>query len=306
MRASSISWCSRPEPSPRTLAAARTTRRARSRGSARPAASSARSRTTSFGQALRRALADDGVGLELVVDTPLPTTLAVAELDGAGTARYAFYFEGTSAPALASRDAQAIVAAPPSALHVGTLGLLLEPVGSTLEALATALPDDVLLFLDPNCRPVAVRDADAYRGRLLRLLPRADVVKVSADDLAFLLPGLDATAAAERLVELGARLVLLTDGARTVVVRGTDGLAFELPVPAIADVVDSVGAGDAFGAGVLAWWTERGLGRAQLGDVEALRAAVAFGCRVAGETCRRAGADSPTRAELGLPPIATR
>ena len=81
------------------------------------------------------------------------------------------------------------------------------------------MPEDVLLFVDPNCRPTITHDSAAYRTRMTRILPRADVVKVSTDDLAFLRPGADRPDAA--LARLGrARAVLVTDGGGPVRARG--------------------------------------------------------------------------------------
>ena len=131
------------------------------------------------GAGMARSLAADGVSLDLVQRTERPTTRAFAELDDSGEARYRFDVVGTSAPAL---DAGALLAAlPPDvvALHVGTLGLVFEPIAATIETLVAGLADDVILVVDPNCRPSAIADLSAYRARLDRILARADVVKLS-------------------------------------------------------------------------------------------------------------------------------
>ena len=146
--------------------------------------------TDSFGRTLRAGLEADGVRLDLVVPTDAPTTLAVAELDATGTASYQFYVDGTSVPDLREPHVALAAAAPPVALHVGTLGLVLEPIGTSLERLVTAMPDSTLVMLDPNSRPSATRDPAAFRARIDRLATRADVVKVSDDDLAFMAPDL--------------------------------------------------------------------------------------------------------------------
>ena len=142
-----------------------------------------------FGQMLQDGLVADGVSLALAQRTDLPTTLAVAEIDEAGSATYRFYVEGTSAPAVAAEVLAAGLPMSTRAVHVGTLGLVLEPMATTLEALVAELPNDVLLMVDPNCRPSITRDPDGYRARIGRVFARADVVKVSIEDLAFLVPG---------------------------------------------------------------------------------------------------------------------
>ncbi len=152
-------------------------------------------------------------------------------------------------------------------------------------------------MLDPNCRPRAITDREAYLARLAAVLRRTDVVKVSADDLAWLSPRVGVQAAARALHKAGPALVLATDGERCVSVFG-DGFTFEVMVPRVA-VVDTVGAGDAFGGAFLARWVERGLGRANLVDETAVRDAVDRAIEVAALTCQRPGAEPPTRTEAG-------
>lgn len=249
-----------------------------------------------FGRTLRAALEADGVDLGLMVATDDPTTLAVAELDGHGTASYRFYVDGTSAPGLTQEAAATIARHDLAALHIGTLGLVLEPAGTTIERLVMDVPDSALVMLDPNARPSATRDASAFRARIGRLAGRADVVKVSDDDLAFLAPDVGADEAIERLLNDGVALILRTDGGRAVEIR-TRTHREVIAVPPVS-VVDTVGAGDAFGGGFLASWISAGRGRADLADRGAVRSSVAFAVRVASLTCTRPGADPPTVAEL--------
>jgi fructokinase len=253
--------------------------------------------TDRFGRALLDRLVLDGVDCRLVQSTDDPTTLAVAELDDAGAATYHFYLEGTSAPGLSADGLADGLPVGTRALHVGTLGLVLEPMGTTLESLVRGTPDDVVVMVDPNCRPSATPDLAALGARVQRLAVRADVIKASHDDLALLYPGATADTAAGALLEAGPSAILVTDGGKAVrvVVRG--GAAIDLSVPRV-DVVDTVGAGDAFGGAFLSSWIERGLGRADLADLERLRSSVEFAIRVASETCRRAGAEPPTAAEM--------
>ena len=249
-----------------------------------------------FGRALEAGLTADGVALDLVQRTDLPTTLALAELDASGAATYRFYTDGTSAPALLPGPLAGGVPSATRALHVGTLGLVLEPIAATLMALVAALPDDVLLLVDPNCRPSTVRDPAAYRSRIAHVLARADVVKVSVEDLTFLRPGEDLATGVAWLVALGPRVVLVTDGGGAVRVV-TDGAATNVDVPPI-EVVDTVGAGDTFGGAALAILVHDGVTRATL-DAGAATRAARFGAVAAAVACTRAGANPPTLAELG-------
>jgi fructokinase len=256
-----------------------------------------------FGRAMAARLVADGVALARPDPVAEPTTLALAELDAEGHAEYRFYLDRTSVPGLEPSDLAQALTARPRAVHVGTLGLVAEPIASTIETFVAGLAPDVVLMLDPNCRPSAISDAASYRARLERIRRRADVLKLSLEDLAYLLPGTPHEEAARALLAgspgEGPTAVLLTDGPRPVAVYARDG---DRRVPARdVKVVDTVGAGDAFGGAFLAWWIASRLGRNELGNLDALEAAAEAAIEVAAVTCERVGADPPTIAELTRP-----
>ncbi len=247
-----------------------------------------------FGRRISALLEADGVATPVPRRTGRNTTLALAELDAAGAATYTFYAEGTAAADLHVDDVA--IGDDVDALAVGTLGLVLEPLASTVETLVSSAPERLLVFVDPNCRPSIIADDTAYRARLERVLARADVVKVSGDDLAYLDPDGDPVAVATGLLALGPRVVLFTDGGDAVRILTRDGQVV-VPVPAV-DVVDTVGAGDAFGGAFLAFWEIAGNHRDDLSDPVKVGAAVGRAIAVAGITCTRPGADPPHLAEL--------
>ncbi|WP_187368757.1 PfkB family carbohydrate kinase [Baekduia soli] len=248
------------------------------------------------GRTLEALLARDGVSLEAVVRTDDPTTLAFADLQDGAAASWSFYDHGTAAPGLEPGEALAILPAAVDVLHVGTLGLALEPVAAAMEAVVAHLRGRALVVVDPNCRPWAVRDEAAYRARLGRVLSGADVVKVSDEDLAWLDPGRPAADAARALLDAGPAVVLLTRGAQGALVL-TPGAEHAVAAP-LVEVVDTIGAGDAFGGGFVAWWHARGLGAGALADPGAVVQATTFAARVAALTCARAGADPPRLGEV--------
>jgi fructokinase len=259
----------------------------------RPVAYLGRLSNDRFGTRMAGLLAADDVLPDAIVRTDDPTTLALAEVDEAGAATYRFYDRGTSAPGLTEADA---LAAPPAAyLHVGTLGLVLEPMALALEALVARVAGDALVMFDPNFRPALPID----RGRLARVLAGADLVKVSDDDLRWLSPGAPAEDAARALLDAGPAVVLLTRGAEGAVVVTRDE-AVAVPAPAV-EVVDTIGAGDAFSGGWLAYWSEKGLDRAGLARADEVLEATRFACLVAALTCARPGATPPRRDEVKQP-----
>ena len=249
-----------------------------------------------FGRALRTLLHDDGVDLRCLADRPEPTTLAMVELSEGGDASYHFHLAGTAAIEVGPEDARALVPEGVGAVVVGTLGLLAEPLAVATEAVLEELAPTVVRFVDPNVRPVAVTDEATYRARLQRVLAAADVVKVSDDDLAWLLPDAAPEDGAARLLDQGARLVLLTRGAEGVTIVSALGSTTVEAAP--VDVGDTIGAGGAFLGAWVAEWRVAGRGREELADREAVREVTLFACRAAALACSRPGADPPRRDEL--------
>jgi fructokinase len=261
-----------------------------------PVAYLGRLSTDRFGTRLQAMLADDGVDLRCIVHTDEPTTLALAEVDHEGVARYRFYERGTAAPGLTPEAALAVLPDGVRFLHVGTLGLALEPIATALEAVVERLAASALIAVDPNCRPWVVKDHDAYQARVRRVLARSHVLKVSEEDLAYLEPDLPAVEGVRALIEHGPTVGLLTRGPNgAVVITRTADVA--VPAPR-AKVVDTIGAGDAFGGGFLAWWSERGLRADALARIDTVVEATRFACLVAARTCSRPGASPPYRHEL--------
>ena len=249
-----------------------------------------------FGRELERLLADDGVALAALSRTEEPTTLALAEVDQQGGASYRFYAEGTAAAGLTPEDALAALPDGVEMLHVGTLGLALEPVARALDAVLDRLAADALVAVDPNVRPGAVPDEAAYRARLDSVCAKADLLKLSEDDLAWLDPARPWQEAARALLEAGPAAVVVTRGAGGAAALTRTGFT-EVGVTPV-DVVDTIGAGDAFGGGFLAWWRSEALGRDALHDHARVVEATRFASLVAALTCAKPGASPPRLDEV--------
>ena len=246
-----------------------------------------------LGRRLVEALQADGVAFDERLHTDRPTSLAVAELDAEGGASYRFHFADTSAEALERDVALACLPAQVAALHVGGLGLVLEPMAQAVEALVQRVAGTALVMLDPNVRPSLVRDRQGYAARLRRIVSGADIVKLSDEDVHALAPGRPPHEFARDLLTQGPLLVLLTLGAKGALAIGAFG-AYAVPAPKVT-VVDTIGAGDTFSGAWLTRWLQIGQ---PLSDREAVLDATGFACRAAALSCTRAGASPPTMAEM--------
>jgi fructokinase len=257
-----------------------------------------------FGKRITAAMLADGVRIDTVVKTEAPTTMALVELNAAGAASYRFYFEGTSVAACTTERATSAIDAllatseDVCAVHVGTLGLVIEPAATASEAIVNRFAEgSALVMIDPNIRQVVLGDIrDVYLERLHRVLPKADIVKVSDEDLAWITPGADLVVAAQDIVAKGSGAVLITRGGDGITIVCGEGVV-DVPAPK-AEVVDTVGAGDTFAAGVLSWWIDNN--QPSMRILSNLVAATERGAAAAAIVVARAGANPPTRAELGL------
>jgi fructokinase len=250
-----------------------------------------------FGQHIRDMLASSKAGSRYAPISARPTTLAFVRLT-AGQATYTFYDENTasrmlSEPELPHLDADV------DAMLFGAISLIPEPSGSAYETLMKREHAKRVMMLDPNIRPGFIEDKDKHLARMRRMIGMADIVKLSDDDLAwFGETGSHANVAAKWL-QRGPKLVIVTGGA-----KGATGYTRDHEISVASErvtVVDTVGAGDTFNAGVLASLHEQGLLTKSAVAVlapDAIRAALALGAKAAAVTVSRAGANPPWRHEI--------
>jgi fructokinase len=255
------------------------------------------------GALLRRHLEADGVRLAPGSVVTGRTSTATAVLDRNGAATYVFDVEWTLPPV----DLTGV-----THVHTGSIGAALPPGAADVHGLLDrAAAAGLTTSYDPNLRPGLIGSAAEERPAVERLVAGADVVKASDDDVAWLYAGTtdgDPVAAAARWARTGPRLVVLTRGAEGAVawLRDRPDHPLRLPTPTV-QVVDTVGAGDAFMSGLLSGLLDTGLvgsptprGRAA-GDapwsVDDVRPALLGALLVGALTCARPGADPPRRAE---------
>jgi fructokinase len=273
----------------------------------------ARVSTDALGGQLAAHLAANGVSLRDVVRAAEPTTLALASLDGAGQAAYSFYVQGTADWHWRPGELPGMLPPDVSALHAGSLALALPPGAQAVEALLAAerARGRVTISYDPNIRPaLAGRHADEV-SRVERQIRLAHIVKASEEDTGWLYPGAGTEVVARGWQRLGPALVVITLGGRGAYALAPDGTEVRRPALPVR-VADTVGAGDAFCAGLLDALWRRGL----LGPVSGTTLGGLTGrdtgeildwaALVAGLTSERPGADPPTgeearRASAGRP-----
>jgi fructokinase len=249
-----------------------------------------------MGEVLTETLVNSKVDTSTVVYSDRPSTVAFIKLVD-GQATYAFYDENTAGRMLSKDDLPTEVAA--DTLFFGGISLPVDPCGATYEALCHREAANKVIMIDPNIRPGFIRDEATYRARIEGMLAVADIIKVSDEDLTWLFGEGDMMDHAKKLISNGAKLVCITEGA-----KGSYGITAENVVfveAQKATVVDTVGAGDTFNAGVLASLQSAGkLTKAAVAelDEDTIRTALSLGNRAAAVTVSRAGANPPWSNEL--------
>lgn len=252
-----------------------------------------------FGQQLADALVASHVDASHVITSDRPTTLAFVRLQN-GHATYSFFDENSAGRMLATEDLPEI-SPDVSSLYFGGISLACEPGADTYAALLEREGRKRAVMMDPNVRPQFIGDIDAYRARLERMMAMVDIVKVSDEDLNWMVPAplsLDEKVAV--VLEKGPGVVILTRGGEGATGYLADGTEVSVPARRV-EIVDTVGAGDTFNAGVLARLYELGvLQKARLKALSAqdLATALSHGANVAAVTVSRAGANPPWAEEL--------
>ncbi|MEW2118659.1 carbohydrate kinase [Streptomyces sp. NPDC005474] len=250
-----------------------------------------------FGRLFRAHLEASGVDLSYAIAAAEPSTLAVAELDTTGQATFSFHAQNTADWQWTAAELAAVDVSASACVHTGSLALVREPGGAVVEEFLAAVAPQATISIDPNVRPLLVHP-DVYRARLARWCALADILRLSEDDLELLLPGTPPEQACDLWHAAGVRLVVITLGAGGAL-ASLDGERLRVPA-VVTRVVDTVGAGDSFTAGLLHDLGSRGLlgGRLTGLGVDDVAQACRFAARVAALTCSVAGPNPPWSDQL--------
>jgi fructokinase len=212
-----------------------------------------------FGRQLAQALQTDGVQLAMPEPVSQTTSLAVVALNAHGHPDYAFYREGVADRQITAAAMNAVCEAHPQ-LEIACTGCLaLDPADAShyLPWLKAQKAAGRWIVVDVNLRPSVMPDLTAYRAHVLAMAQVADVLKASDEDLAHLqLPGDTPMDQAVHLMRMGSAqwlaLTLGAEGARLLVRHGGEFKVYSAREAAPVKVMDTVGAGDSFLAGLLA------------------------------------------------------
>ena len=254
-----------------------------------------------FGRLLREHARAEGIGLAAAPRAAEPATLAVVSLDAAAQASYDFYVEGTADWQWTAEEIRRAPAGT-GVLHFGSLASWTSPGNAMILELAEQLRDrgDVLVSYDPNVRPGLLAGHGHSRRMIERAVRLAHLVKASTDDIAWLYPDQRPDQVARHWLRLGATVVVITRSADGADAFTAHGLSVHRPARDIT-VVDTVGAGDSFTAGLIGSL----IGRDQyapstLARCQASRLAGALddAILVASLNCQRRGNDPPTIADV--------
>lgn len=227
------------------------------------------------------------------------TSVAYATIDRAGQANYSFDLSWAVPPLPGRYDH----------VHTGSIAATIEPGGTQVVRAIRSLRQAATVSYDPNMRPSLMATPDLVRRRVEDLISLADVVKASDEDLQWLYPGSFIPDVLRRWESLGPGVTIVTRGAEGAVYAVRSSEATEVTtVPArAAQVIDTVGAGDSFMAGLLSGLADDGFvggpearRRLHHAGIDDLRASVDRAMSSAGATVARAGAYAPTRAELAV------
>lgn len=258
-----------------------------------------------FGRRLAQGLLDDGVYLAVPEAVPEVTSLAVVNVNAQGHPDYTFYREGVADRAT-SASALTQACTPLEKLSLvctGALALSPDDADIYLPWLAAQRQAGRTVVIDANLRPSVMPDLEKYRRHVLTALTYADVIKASDEDLVCLnLPGGDALTQAKLLMQgTRARVMALTLGGEGAMLLTRQGQVFSARELEPIAVVDTVGAGDCFLAGLVVAMLDHQLspdwGRAQVSEAVA-RSLLTSAIASASLCVMRRGCVPPTRAEV--------
>jgi fructokinase len=251
-----------------------------------------------YGLSILEKMIDDGILFDpQSCNASEPTLCSKATVGEDGKASYTFDYEGTAACSMTEAELSASFAneGDIDLVFFGSISLLMEPFCDAIVPAMRAIQTRPRWFLDPNVRPSMVRDAEAYRKMIISLAGECDIVKVSEEDLSYLLPGLEPSEAEARFLSMCRSNLLITRGENGSTWLTKD-IRVDCPAFIAGSVVDTIGCGDTFDGAVIAYLQRNDLiaSLEKLGrsDIETM---LDYASKAAGLNCLFEGCDPPRR-----------
>ena len=257
--------------------------------------------TDAFGKLLMGTLQKAGIEIRgLIAAEDVFTTLAFVTLDETGNREFSFSRKPGADTCLSFEEIDLSLIDEAKVFHFGTLSLTDEPARTaTYKAVEYAKKAGKLITYDPNLRKPLWRDLEEAKKQLIWGLTKADVVKISDEEVEFLF-GLGVEEGADYILEtFGVKLVFVTCGADGCYYKNKNASGH---VPSLSGikVVDTTGAGDIFGGSAVWKLLQFGSAPETLTDAQ-LQETVRFACTSAGlSTTKNGGISSVPEYEVVL------
>ncbi len=250
-----------------------------------------------FGQSIKNGLEESNVSDLYSIYSNRSSTVAFVDLDSSNP-KYIFLDENSAGRMI--RDHEILkLNNEIKALHFGSISLIHEPAGETLENLAISESKNRVISLDPNIRPSQIKDSSLHSERLNRIIKHTDIIKLSIEDFEWMPSNLSCKELSLSWLEQGVKIVIVTNGHKGSIAYFKDSV-LEVPARSVK-ASDTIGAGDTFMAGVLNFFDKKNkLSRSSINDItqDDITEALEFASNAASITVSRQGANPPWKNEV--------
>lgn len=253
-----------------------------------------------FGDQLHDSLCAEGVEIPIARRSLWPTSLALVTIDSEGMPSYRLYREGIADKDTSFNEIEANLPHDLKVFHTGSLAITPSQLPKIRKLFELMRERNITISMDINIRLGASIDTKAYLDGVRSLLPLADIVKASDEDLEPLEFATDTREAAARAhEEMGTGMLVLTEGKGGALMQTENGVVEAEAFP-VTHVEDTVGAGDTFHSALLAALVRGGAIGEGLRNVGSaiLQDAVDFACAAAAINVSRVGCNPPTQSEV--------
>ena len=253
--------------------------------------------TDMLGRRLLKILESESVSADYLLRSDRRTTLSLVSVDDSGQPEYVFYGQGSADCSVQPSDLPKI-GAEVQGIHFGSYSLVVRPVADAFACLV-AQSGDRFVSLDPNVRPTIEADMDIWRERVDEYIGYANLLKISAEDMDFLYPGVPRENKIVDWLDRGVNLTVITDGGNGCAAWTKSGYSLSKPTFK-SDVLDTVGGGDSFQAALLTRLASKGNPKQEVESLgaESLEGLITYALAAASITCSRRGADLPSHDDV--------